>query len=372
MRRFNFCHPAHAAEVMCAHHCVRCCPAHLSILFLSSPLPDESDSQLFEKMDSSFRQVIETGHSGVITDISVDSIGRKLASGSEDKTVLVWEIRDNGQLAKVATLAGHEGPIVQLAWAPLRSASHLVSCGVDRQLIVWCEISDKQWVKAYSKQLPSIPTSVAWAPAEYGPMFATSTTSGRVFVFSATANGKSTDMQWDITDFDAHANTCTSLSFAPALPPGSLCTMPLSQQLQQQQQQQPLVIPPQRLATVGNERSVKVWRFAPQDKHWIQEQLVKEELATSWVDVAWAPNVGMPFTYIAAGSSEGFVVIWSQDGLDGKWKSTVLPQFADRITRLSWSHVGTFLLVSCADNTATIWRETPIGEWEQQSVLTAK
>lgn len=323
------------------------------------------------------RSVVESGHHGLVTDLAVDSLGRRLASGGEDATIHIWELRDSGAMERSASLTGLEGAIVQVAWAPHRFGSMLASGSMDGFLTIWSEIAgqgqgQRQWVKSFSKQLPSTPMCVAWAPHEYGAQIACASSSGRVYMFSgsstpAAGGGKQAVEQWDIQEFEAHATTCTSLSWAPCLPPGSLCSMPLAPQAAAAQG-----IPPPRLATVGGERNVKVWRYAPQDRHWVREEpVVREELATSWVEVAWAPNIGLPFTYIAAGSDEGFVAVWSQDGLDGRWRSVVLPQFSDRITRLSWSHIGTLLLVSCADQTATMWRELPNGEWEQQSSIAA-
>jgi WD40 repeat protein len=114
---------------------------------------------------------------------------------------------------------------------------------------------------------------------------------------------------------------------------------------------------------------VYIWRFAVQDRHWVREELSTDLCTAHWQEVSWAPNNGLPFTYIAAGSADGLVVIWSQDGLDGKWKAVLLPQQEDRIGRLSWSHVGSFLLISCANGAASMWKEQSSGEWEQVSSL---
>jgi protein transport protein SEC13 len=313
---------------------------------------------------------METAHTGPIVDVAADTLGRRLASGGEDGHIQVWEVLPTNVLEPCSTLTGHAGAIVQLSWAHNRFGGMIASCSADKVIMVWVETAERQWIASYTRPLPNTPTSIAWAPHEYGPQFACATANGKVFVFTGAvaANSRIVE-QWDVSDFDAHPNTCTSLSWAPCLPPGALCTMPVSQQPGQQLH---TGLPPQRIVTAGNERGLKVWRFIPQDRHWAREELMREDVSASWVEVAWAPNLGLPFHYIAGGSVEGLVMIWRQDGLDGKWSSVVLPQFGDTITRLSWSHVGTFLLVSCADQTASLWRETPTGEWEQQSMLDGK
>lgn len=318
-------------------------------------------------MDSAASSSLETAHTGPIADVAVDALGRRLASGGEDGVIQLWDVLPTNVLEPSATLSAHDGPIVQLSWAHSRFGGMMASCSVDKVAIVWVETSERQWVKSYTRSLPHTPTSIAWAPHEYGAQFACATSNGKVFVFTGVVapNSRSVE-QWDVSDFDAHPSTCTSLSWAPCLPPGTLCTMPVSQQPGQQLH---TGLPPQRMVTAGNERGLKVWRFVPQDRHWAREELIRDDVSASWVEAAWAPNLGLPFTYIAAGSADGVVIIWRQDGLDGKWSSSVLPQFGDAVTRLSWSHVGTFLLVSCADQTATLWREVPSGGWEQQSSL---
>lgn len=313
---------------------------------------------------------LESAHNGLIADVATDTLGRRLASGGEDGIIQLWDVLPTNALEPTALLNGHEGPIVQLSWAHHRFGGLLAACGMDKSVTVWVETSDRQWVKSYTRTLPHVPTSIAWAPHEYGQQFACATSNGKVFVFTGvTAPNSRSVEQWEVTDFDAHPSTCTSLSWAPCLPPGALYTIPVSQAAGQQLN---TGLPPQRLVTAGNEKGLKVWRFIPQDRHWAREELIREDVNASWVEASWAPNLGLPFTYVAGGAVDGLVVVWRQDGLDGKWSSVALPQFGGAITRLSWSHVGTFLLVSCADQTATLWREAPSGEWVRQSSLDGK
>ena len=315
-------------------------------------------------MDS--RQVAESGHTAPVTDLSTDALGKRLASSSEDGTVRIWEVRENGQLCLICTLQGHQESVVQTAWAPARFPGNgLVSVGADQQLYLWKDPAGaKQWTKVYSKQLSSQPQAVSWCPGEFGQVFATACNDGNVYIFWGH------DEQWDLTSIDAHPGVgCTGVSFAPFLWPGSLCTLPLSQQHQNTAQASPAPTP--RLVTCGNERSIRLWRYAAQDKHWIKEQELSDGLGSCWNDVQWAPNIGLPFTTIAAGSDDGYVSVWTQDGFEGKWKISTLPQFDEAVCRLSWSTVGTFLLVSCGSGSTTVWKETSGGEWQQLSTMSA-
>lgn len=89
----------------------------------------------------------------------------------------------------------------------------------------------------------------------------------------------------------------------------------------------------------------------------------------SWREVSWAESQGLPFHYVAAGSEEGFVAIWEFD--EEEWKLVHADQSSANgaVTRLSWSEVGTFLLVSYADGRVVMWKETSNAGWKVATEL---
>ncbi|EAN93751.1 putative protein transport protein SEC13 [Trypanosoma cruzi] len=312
--------------------------------------------------------VFDTGHSAPVTDTAVDAAGKRLASCGEDGVIRIFAINNESpdKWDLLAVLEGHTGTVVSVSWAPpAHYASTLLSCGEDFQVILWSDFGNaKGWAKVYFTTLASVPWCVAWAPHEYGKMFAVGCASGSVMIFV----GK--DQQWSHTEFTAHPNGCSSLSWAPSLPPGMLLMAPLESESTASGAHPPAGMPlaPPRIVTCGGDRSVTVWTLCGEE--WRPQELPLE-VEASWREVAWAPGVGMPFTYIAAGSDEGFVVVWSQDGsARGEWNRMVLPQQEDGVTKLSWSLVGTFLLVSCANGTASMWQECASSQgWERACEL---
>lgn len=105
---------------------------------------------------------------------------------------------------------------------------------------------------------------------------------------------------------------------------------------------------------------------------------------TDWVrDVAFAPNVGLPRSYLATCSQDRTVLVWTQDGLEAPWSKTSLnpapaaagaagagagagaaSKFPDTVWRVSWSVSGNVLAVSCGDGKVTLWKENLKGAWE--------
>ena len=55
------------------------------------------------------------GHNGMVRSVAFEPLGRTLASGSEDKTVKLWE-SDSGKLLR--TLQGHKGAVQSAAFDP--------------------------------------------------------------------------------------------------------------------------------------------------------------------------------------------------------------------------------------------------------------
>lgn len=110
---------------------------------------------------------------------------------------------------------------------------------------------------------------------------------------------------------------------------------------------------------------------------------------TDWVrDVAWAPNIGLPRSYIATASQDRTVLIWTKDAPGAPWVKTALDpsssivsptgtgasgpgaaavpagKFPDVVWRVSWSLAGNLLAVSCGDGKVTLWKENLRGIWE--------
>ena len=138
-----------------------------------------------------------------------------------------------------------------------------------------------------------------------------------------------------------------------------------------------------RFASAGCDNLVKIWGYREETQSWVEEETLEGH--TDWVrDVAWAPNIGLPRSYIATASQDKSVIIWTKDTPTSPWVKTTLDpsstaavspmtgsgppppagKFPDVVWRVSWSLAGNLLAVSCGDGKVTLWKENLKGVWE--------
>ena len=151
--------------------------------------------------------------------------------------------------------------------------------------------------------------SVSWAPHELGAILACASSDGKISVLSFkgavgslllspnTNNKKPNrthldDGQWGADVFEAHAIGCNAVSWAPAARAGSLLTPNAGGRRPS---------PVKRFASAGCDNIVKIWGFSEETQAWVEEDVLEGH--ADWVrDVAWAPNIGLPRSYIATAS----------------------------------------------------------------------
>ncbi|EPQ53137.1 WD40 repeat-like protein [Gloeophyllum trabeum ATCC 11539] len=322
---------------------------------------------------------VETAHEDMIHDAQLDYYGKRLATCSSDRTVKVFDIVE-GEARKTPghTLRGHTGPVWQVAWGHPKYGSILASCSYDGKVLIWKEQAPGAgWtkIKEHTYHTASV-NSVSWAPHELGPILACASSDGKISVVTFKNDG-----QWDFDAFNGHAIGCNAISWAPAVQPGSLI---VPQNNTVPGQAPPTLQTVKRFASAGCDNLVKIWAFNEESHSWVEEETLEGH--TDWVrDVAWAPNIGLPRSYIATASQDKTVFIWTKDTPTSPWVKTALdptgasvtpasatpPRFPDVVWRVSWSLAGNILAVSCGDGKVTLWKENLKGTWECVSDMTS-
>ncbi|GJJ14138.1 GTPase-activating protein S13 [Clathrus columnatus] len=327
---------------------------------------------------------IETSHDDVIHDAQLDYYGKRLATCSSDRTVRVFEVV-NGEMQKKEgqTLRGHNGPVWQVAWAHPKYGHILASCSYDGKVFIWKEQPQGQgqgggfgpWTKIKEHTLHTASVnSISWAPHELGAIVACASSDGKLSVLTFKYDGT-----WGADIFNGHAIGCNAVSWAPATLPGSLIT-PSSQQTNlPTNSDRPSYATVKRFASAGCDNLVKIWGYREDQQAWVEEETLEGH--ADWVrDVAWAPNIGLPRSYIATASQDRTVIIWTKDTPTSPWVKTTLDpssmsgatnnKFPDVVWRVSWSLAGNILAVSCGDGKVTLWKEKLQGGWECVSEMT--
>lgn len=127
-----------------------------------------------------------------------------------------------------------------------------------------------------------IVNTVAWAPCEFGLVFACGSSDGSISIVSMSGDGN-----WQARKIEqAHPTGCTSVSWAPAFP------------VDETNQQSGSTLGAKRIVSGGCDNLVKIWREEPSGQ-WVLDQTLQGH--TDWVrDVAWSPNVIHSKTNIAS------------------------------------------------------------------------
>lgn len=349
---------------------------------------------------------IETAHDDMIHDAQLDYYGKRLATCSSDRTIKVFDVVEGEtQRSGGHTLKGHTGPVWQVAWANPKFGHILASCSYDGKVIIWKEHQGQAggpapasvsggWTKIKEHTLHTASVnSVSWAPHELGAILACASSDGKISVLTFKNDG-----QWGADIFNSHAIGCNAVSWAPAIIPGSLITPQSSAaptipggQLNSASIAPTLNQSVKRFASAGCDNLVKIWGYREDTQNWVEEEVLEGH--TDWVrDVAWAPNIGLPRSYIATASQDKTVLIWTKDSPTSPWVKTALDpslstlspsaggaaaaptsvgKFPDVVWRVSWSVAGNILAVSCGDGKVTLWKENLKGVWECVSDMTS-
>ncbi|KAI9722177.1 MAG: hypothetical protein M1828_004860 [Chrysothrix sp. TS-e1954] len=74
-----------------------------------------------------------TGHSGEVFAARFDQTGRSIASGSMDRSILLWET--HGECRNVGVMSGHKGAVMDLHWS--RDSRTLFTASADATVASW-------------------------------------------------------------------------------------------------------------------------------------------------------------------------------------------------------------------------------------------
>jgi WD40 repeat protein/serine/threonine protein kinase len=252
------------------------------------------------------------GHTSGVYGVSYSPDSKRLASASWDHTVKVWDAA-TGQ--EVLTLEGHTRPVNGVSYSP--DGKRLASASYDRTVKVWDAASGQEvlTLKGHTDDVKGI----SYSPD--GKRLASASGDKTVKVWDA-ASGQ------DALTLKGHTDTVYDLSFSPD---------------------------GKRLASASGDKTVKVWDAASG-----QEVLTLKGHTDTVYDLSFSPNGER----LASASRDGTVKVW--DAASGQEVLTLKGHTAAE-TGVSYSPDGKRLASASEDQTVKVW-DAATG----QEVLTLK
>lgn len=142
------------------------------VIWNMAPIRDEK-----EEADASVPRILcqMDSHSGCVNCVRWSENGKYLASGGDDKLIMIWQYSSRVGMGKsfgtnvtivehwrsVATLRGHTEDVLDLAWSP--QDVWLASCSVDNTIIIWNAQNFPEQVVALKGHC-SMVKGVTWDP----------------------------------------------------------------------------------------------------------------------------------------------------------------------------------------------------------------
>ena len=140
------------------------------------------------------------GHTAAVTSVAFSPDGKRIVSGSRDKTVKVWDAATGQELL---SLKGHTGEVSSVAFSP--DGKRIVSGSEDQTVKVWDAATGQE---APLPQGPHQTGSTAWRSARDGKRIVSGSWDKTVKVWDA-ATGQ------ELLSLKGHTGLVSSVAFSP-------------------------------------------------------------------------------------------------------------------------------------------------------------
>ncbi|KAG6539292.1 WD repeat-containing protein 26 homolog [Zingiber officinale] len=100
-----------------------------------------------DQLPSQTTQILQA-HDDEVWFLEFSNQGEYLASSSNDKSAIIWEVHENGEVTLKHRLTGHQKPVIMVAWSP--DDSQLLTCGMEEVVRRW-DIHTGKCLHVYQK-----------------------------------------------------------------------------------------------------------------------------------------------------------------------------------------------------------------------------
>ena len=280
-----------------------------------------------------------------------------MAVCSGDRFVQVWDLTDSGEWKLTAKWQAHRGAVTSISWAHPEFGTLLATAGADQEAKVWEErsiassLASRWTMKVTLGEARRAVTCVEFAPRHLGLKLAVGSEDGCVRIYEAV----------DIMNLSQWPLAAALQSFSEENRLGCSCLSWCTGRFE----------PPTLVA--GGSHLV-VYRYSQSTRAWQQLLQISPEKGDI-LDVAWAPNVGRRFHYIASAENRQLRVfkldreMIDQESSDSK-KSGKLTLAREQIIstnawQCQWNVTGTVLSSAGNDGLVQFWKADADGTFEE-------
>ena len=295
-------------------------------------------------------QILSSLHTDYVHHVAFDTYGRRMVTSSGDRYVRIWDLTSDGSWELSSEWQAHRGSISQVSWAHPEFGSILATAGSDHNVVLWEERDGHKWASVVTlTEARRAVQCVEFAPKHLRLLLAAGSADGTVRLYEAldVRNLAQWPLQASLPAFpsDAASLGVTCLSW---------CTGPLG--------------PP--TLVVGGSHLIVYRRI----KQWQPILTIPKVSNTGILDVAWAPNVGRRFHWIAATHGSELRVhklsreASKADSLElestqilGADEPTPSP---NKMWKCQWNVTGTVLASSGDTGIVQLWKSDFQGHWK--------
>ena len=256
-----------------------------------------------------------SGHADKVRCVAWSLDGVHIVSGSDDKTVQVWEAATGDQLF---SYTGHSDAVCAVAWSP--DGKRIASASGDATVQVW-EADAGIHILTYRGHTDRV-NAVAWSPD--GKLIASASNDSTVHVWDAVTGRH-------IFTYSGHSDWVRTLAWSPD---------------------------GKRIASAGDDSKVHVWEVTSGRNIFFTKNVYRGHSQWGVRAVAWSPDGKL----IASGCDDKTVHTWNA----ATRKATLIYKgHADGLRAVAWSPDGKYIASGSgssnnyvADNTVRIWDTT--------------
>ena len=249
------------------------------------------------------------GHTQPVTAVAWSPDGKRIASGSYDHTVQIWDAAHGDH---VFIYRGHAANVTAVTWSP--DGKRIASGSYDHTVQIW-DARNKENSFTYQGHTEPV-TAVAWSPD--GSRIASASWDHTVQVWDAAHGGH-------VFTYRGHSDKVTAVAWSPD---GS------------------------RIASASSDGTVQVWDAANGGHVFTYRGHSDNVIYRGHLDrvnaVAWSPDGSR----IASGSSDDTVQDWVDNG--GKILFTYQGH-TEPVTAVAWSPGGSRIASASWDHTVRVW-----------------